>query len=787
MLKNYFIIAGRNLRNKLVFSFLNIIGLSIGIACCMVVALFVMDQYSYDTHHENAKNIYRIVNRQSDGPKPVYAAVTQGTLAPELPKVFPEIQKATRVGITNAAISIHGSEPFQQSIMAVDPQFFEIFTIPFIVSSGEKPVQENEVIVSEEAATKFFGETNPLGQIISIPGYVDLKVTGVFQDFPYQSHLQTDVIISFKLIEKTDAVASSWSSNSYYNYVLMPEDFDKKSFDEKMNQFIHQHTPKAWASFEYFLQPLLMINLQPGYLANPNGSIGKIIILGFAIVGGIILVLACLNYMNLATARSTKRSVEVGVRKVVGAQRSQIIWQFMIESFLICLMSLLLAILWADIAVPFFNAFTGLKITMATFLRPGILASLGVSLLFLTLIAGSYPAFYLSRFVPAAVLKGQRNSDSSRIVRKGLVVLQFTLTTAMVILVVVVWKQTNFMQTQDLGFNKSELVIFSADLNKDIGLESFKNELYKISGVKQITVSSEGLGQRNVNSTSLAAAGQDGPGVKIDWMFTDHDYIPTLGLQLIAGENFKSNGTDIDKTVIINEEAAAALGWTAEEAVGKKVTGFIFRDSLPGEVIGVIKNFHLSPLRKAINPLVIGYRTDNSTYIAKISGDLFRAKEQLDKIGSAFVQGKKLESRFVEDALQESYAAERKTGQMLSVFTFLAILLGCSGLYALSSYEAEQKIKELGIRKIMGATSMQLLIFLSANFLKLILISLVIGMPIAYFLGNIWLQVYAYRISWTADIFIISSTAILTLGWLTILTQTLKASRLNPVDALRYE
>ena len=788
MFRNYFTIAVRNLKNKIVFSALNVIGLSIGIACCMVVALFVIDQYSYDRHHANAKNIYRVVNKQTDGPKVTFVAVTQGVLAPEAAKNFPEVKKATRVGFTTAPFSIDGKEAVQERAMAVDPQYFDIFTIPFIHPPARKSLGEYDILLSESAAIRLFGKNNPVGETMSVPGYFDFKVTGVFENFPYQSHLRADIIISFRIIEQTEPISSSWASNSYYTYLLMPEDFNKEAFNEKLNKLVHQHIPKDWAGFDYFLQPLLSINLQPGYLANPNGSIGKIIISGFAIVGGIILLLACLNYMNLSTARSTKRSIEVGVRKVVGAQRSQIIWQFLIESFVICLLSAALAILWADIAVPAFNAFTNFKISMQTFLRPDIFVWVAGCFCLLAIIAGSYPAFYLSRPMPAVVLKGQKNSDASRIVRKGLVILQFTLTTAMVILVTVVWKQTNYMLTQDLGFKKDELMVFNASLNNNIKLESFKNELLKVAGVKQITVSSEELGGRSVNSTSLAPAGQDGKGLKIDWMFTDHDYINTLGLTLLAGQNFSAEGFDKDKTVIINEEAAAMLGWTAEEAIGKKVTGFIFSDSLPGEIKGVIKNFHLTSLRKEINPLVIGYGTDNNYFIVKVGGtNLFKLKDELDKTGSKFVSGGKLESVFFEDDLQQTYAAERKTGQMLGLFTVLAIILGCSGLYALASYEAEQKIKELGIRKIMGATSLQLLIFLSTNFLTLIVISLFIGMPIAYFLGNIWLQVYAYRISWTVDIFLLSSMVILLIGWLTIFSQALKAARLNPVDALRYE
>ncbi len=787
MLRNYFIIAVRNLKMNLVFSGLNIVGLSIGIASCLVVGLFAVDQYSYDSHHAHAKNIYRVVHKQPGERGDTYVAVTQGVLGTELPKVFPEVRKSTRVGFTNADVQVKDAAPIRERLMAVDKDFFSIFTIPFAIPPSGDTVTEDGILISETTSKTYFANDNPIGQVMSIPGFVDLKVRGVFKDFPYQTHLHADLIISFVWIEKTEAAAASWNMNSYFNYLLMPDDLDVESFNRKMNAFIAQHTPAGWKNFTYFLQPLTSINLQPGYAANPKGSIGRIIVIGFTLVGGIILLLACLNYMNLSTARSARRSLEVGVRKVMGAHRAQIAWQFLLESIILCVLSLLLALLWADIALSGFNAFTGSHLSLVTLISFKYISILVCAVLCLGLLAGAYPAFFLSRFVPVAVLKGQKSADASRRIRKGLVVLQFTITTTLIILVVLVWKQTNYMRTKDLGFNKEALLVFPAELNKGVSSESFKHELQKIAGVKSITAATDIPGSR-MNSTDLYPVnGSEEESVKLLWAFVDYDYIQTLGLQLLAGENFKNHSLSAGH-VIINENAARALGWTAEQAIGKLVVGFKFNKSSPGKVIGVIRDFHISPLRKEIMPLVLGYDTSNPIYMVRLEGtNLFHTKDLIEKQGARLVHENKIESTFLEEALEQAYAAETKTGQMLTLFTVMAIVLGCSGLYALSTYEGEQRIKELGIRKIMGASSRQMLFFLSRNFLKPIVLSIFIGMPLAYYLGNIWLRVYPYRINWTVDIFIVSSAAILFLGWITVLSQAIKAIRMNPVDALRYE
>lgn len=788
MIRNYFLISIRNLKNSLVFSVLNVIGLSIGIGCCLVIGLFVVDQYSYDRQHENAERIYRVVNKQVEGTSTQYVAVTQALLGPELIKNFPEVKSAARVGFIRSTMNTENGEPSQQRIMAVDPSFFSIFTFPFL-KTPVKPIGMKEIYISEEMSKAFFADKNPIGEIITLDKTNPFQVAGVFKDFPYQSHLQTNFIISFAVIEAVDQEQMDWSSNSYYNYILVGDDFDKVAFDKKLNAFVHRFTPIAWEKFEYFVQPLLDISLHAYYAANPSGSVGRITVHGFLVVAIIILAMACFNYMNLATARSAKRSLEVGVRKAMGAVRSQIVFQFFTESFLLCLLSFLLGILWADIGISAFNAFTGWHLDLAKFFSSlTFFLSTISSLILLTILAGSYPAFFLSRFMPHAVLKGQQSSDASRKLRKALVVVQFTLTSTLVILVTVVFKQMSFIRNHDLGFQKEELLLFSGDRNKDITVESMKAELLKIPGIKSVGSGSDYPGDR-MNITDIAEANHSSEqSVKIQWMFADHDYIPTLGLQFAAGRNFYANGSDKDRSVIINEKAASEFGWTAKEAVGKKISGFSFRDSLPGEIIGVLKDFHMTPLRKQILPMVIAYSDNSGLYLARFeSKNLNMTRKLLDEMTKNFMYKNSYSSVFFEDSLEETYGAERKTGEMLSVFTFLAILIGCSGLYALSAYEGEQRIKELGIRKIMGATPSQLLILLSGSFVKLIVISLILAMPIAWYLGNIWLRTFAYKISWSWDIFLLASLAVLILGWATIIWQAIKASRFNPVVALRYE
>ena len=797
MIRNYIVIATRNLMNSKLYSTINIVGLSIGIACCLLLALFVLDELSYDKYNKNASEIFRVVNLQIEGSRYTNMALTQGVLAPELTKNFGEVKAATRVALIYRSLHAEGKDPVEGKILAVDPSYFSIFTLPLKTSSGKEPVSPKGISISESAALKLFGKTDPLGQTISVADVGDLKVTSVFHDFPNQAHLRGDYLISFSWIEKSDPLSLSWNSNSYYNYVLLQKETDIALFNKKLDTFVHKYVPAAWKSYQYFLQPLLEIHLDDTFHSNASPTTGKKVITPFIIMGLIILLLACFNYMNMATAKSASRALEVGVRKVMGAYRIQLIGQFITESFIICTLSFLLAILWADLALPLFNAFLSMptilgdrNMSMDTFFSDyKLLAMLIGCAVFLSIVAGSYPAFFLSKFLPATVLKSRHVSDSSRRLRRSLVLVQFSLTTILLIMTVVVFRQTDFMKTTDLGFNKEKLLVFAAVRNTDTSLPAFKSELLKIPGVRQIT-SASGLPGRSIGSNEIRLYNTPvEENIKIGWLSVDHDYLPTLELQLLAGRNFDDSGIDEKSGVIINEMAARELGFSPpEEAIGKPLSGFIFSDSLRGEIIGVVKDFHASSLRREIGPMVLCYGTDNNRYMIRTEGaGLSKVQEQVDAAVKKLIPGEPFESFLIDDYMDNVYMPEEKIGQILTFFAALAIIIGCLGLYALSAYEAEQRTKELGIRKIMGATTPQLLTFLSKGFMKLVLISLFIAMPLAWLLATGWLHTFPYHMSLSSGLFIQSAFYILLLSWLTIATHAVKASRLNPVDALRHE
>jgi putative ABC transport system permease protein len=798
MIRNYFVIATRNLMNSKLYSSINIVGLSVGIACCLLLTLFVLDELSFDKYNENADEIFRVVNLQKEGSRYTNMALTQGVLGPELVKNFEEVIASTRVIPFQRSLHADGKEPVEGKILAVDPTYLSIFTLDLKASSGKGELISPEgIVISESAAIKLFGKSDPIGQTLSVAETGDLKITGVFHDFPAQAHVRGDYLISFSWIEKTEPLSLSWSSNSYYTYIRLRKESDVASFNKKMNAFVHKHIPVEWKGYEYFLQPLLEIHLDDTFHSNASPAIGKKVLIPFVTMGMIILLLACFNYMNMATAKSSRRALEVGVRKVMGAYRTQLIGQFLGESFILCTLSFVLAILWADLALPFFNSFLSMptffgdrNLSMNIFFTDHrLLASLIGCMILLSVVAGSYPAFFLSKFLPVVVLKCRQVSDTSRRMRRSLVLVQFVLTTVLLVMAVVVYRQTDFMKAKDLGFNKDRLILFSAVRHTGMSLPVFKTELQKIAGVKQITSVSSLPGRSTGASEIRPYNSAERENIRIGWLSVDHDYIPTLQLTLLAGRNFDANGADEKSGVIINEMAAQALGcYPAEKAIGKPLSGFVFSDSLRGEVIGVVKDYHVNSLRKEISPMVLAYGTDNNRYMVRIEGqELLQARDQINASVRKLMPDKPFESMVIDDYMNNVYIPEEKTGVLFTFFAVLAISIGCLGLYALSAYEGERRTKELGLRKIMGATSVQLLTFLSGGFMKLVLIALLVAMPLAYFLATAWLHSFPYHIGLSGGLFLQSALCILFLSWFTIASHAIKAAGLNPVDALRHE
>lgn len=794
MIRNYFVIATRNLLKSKLFSLINIVGLSIGIACCLVVSLFVLDQFSFDRDNVNAEQIYRVVHAQTQDGQVSKIALTQGLMAPELLKNFAEVKAATRVALTTETILVDGKDAKEKRVIAVDSAYFSIFTVPMLKHASQKAVLSTAgILISESEAMTMFGRENAVGEVIKLKDLGEFRIEGVYKDL-LRSHIRTDYIIAFDWIEKSYPYANSWNFNSFYNYVLLSPDEDVEALSKKIDTFVDSHTPDSWKTFDYFLQPLLEIYTDTSFNNNPSPSVGTTWAIAFSAIGGVILLLACFNYMNMATARSTGRSLEVGVRKVMGAHRTQLIYQFLSESVIVVSISFALAILWADLLTQLMKTFTSAApLEMVRFDLSNLFSDYRLILalilanVLLAILAGIYPAFYLTRFAPADVLKGKRGTDASRRLRRTIVAIQFSLTSILVVCVFVIFSQVDYLKNKDLGFKKDGLILFAAALDSTLSSQAFKTELQTIAGVDRITVAST-LPGRSLNSTGMHKLGEDpGKSVTIGWVSVDHDYISTLELRLLAGRDFHANGSDENTGVIINEKACAAYGWTPEEAIGQKVSGFIFTDSLPGEVIGVIRDFNISSLRREIIPLALNYQASNNRYLARANGDLLKIRHQLDAKIKTIIPSTPFEVRLMNDYLDNIYQVEEKLGQLLTFFAVLAIIIGCLGLYALAAYEAEQRIKELGIRKIMGASTGQLLILLSKAFLKPVAISMIFGMPVALFLGNFWLDTFPYHIELSPILFIQAAAWLILLGWVTVISQGIRAAILNPANALRHE
>jgi putative ABC transport system permease protein len=718
--------------------------------------------------------------------------MSQGVLGPELKKYFPEVIHATRIAFARTNVTAQTKDNFEEMVLAVDPSFFSMFTIPFKSKSGLKgTIQPADIFLSESAAAKLFGKKDPVGEPVSIGGLGEFQVAAIFKDFPFATHIHCDFIVSFANIERTQPLAASWESNNYYNYVLLPEGHDAEAFNKKLNDFISRHIPASWTSYQYYLQPLTEVHGDDSYIGNPFSSPGKTMLISLVTVGMIILLLACFNYMNMATARSTRRAVEVGIRKVMGAYRLQLIGQFMAESVILVVISFSLGILWADLSLPAFEAFMGpqLQLTMHSYFNDYRMATtLLISVAVVSLVAGSYPSFFLSRFVPVMVLKGKQVSDSSRRLRRALVSLQFTLTGIFIVVAIVVFRQADYLKSRDLGFDKENLAVVVATPPVDISLESFKSELLKTPGVKSVCSSSSLPGAKKLETTDVRVAGAPAESnIKTTWLSADHDYVTTLGLKLLAGRNFLANGMDIGRSVILNERAIGVLGWTPEQAIGKKLAGLTFSDSIPGVVVGVVADYNAAALRRKIANLMIVCGADHKRFLARIEGGDQQVTEKMTEIVNRFDSSNTTPVMTFGEYMESLYVAETKIGQLLTFFTILAITIGALGLYALSAYEGEQRMKELGIRKILGASSTQLLLMLSRNFLRPVLVALVISMPLAFLVANLWLRTYPYRMSWSITIFLEATLCMFVLGWIAIVSQGIKASTLNPADTLRHE
>ncbi len=811
MFKNYLKIALRNLLRHKGYSLINIAGLAVGIACCLLILLYVQDELAYDRHHEKAGQIYRVVLDGRLAGKDFNFAVASAPLAVILPKELPEVLASTRLQNRSGILVRYGEKRFTEDrIFYADSTVFGVFTMPLLLGNAQTAlVQPNAIVLTATMAAKYFGDESPIGNTLTLDNQ-DYQITGVMQDVPRQSHFHPDFLASMATL--SDSRDQNWLSNNFYTYVVLPANASAKEFEAKLAAVVKKYAdPQVKAAvgfgfdefiasggrYRYLLQRLTDIHLHSklDVEIDPAGAGDIKYIYIFSAIAVFILLIACINFMNLATARSANRAKEVGVRKVLGSFRAQLVQQFLSESILISCTALLIAIGLAELLLPTFNHLAG-KQLHAGFLasKLALLGLIGFGLL-VGIIAGSYPAFFLASFRPVSVLKGKlRSGAGSNRLRSGLVVFQFAISIALIAGTAVVQQQLQYVQSENLGFDKEHVVVIQkAGELKQQG-QAFKQELLRSPNVMNASAASDVPGKW-FDNTTVQAEGAPPDRLELFWYLSaDEDFVKTLDMKIAAGRNFSKAFSTDSSAVIINETAGKRLGWT--DAVGKKLVllGRTPEESLKFTVIGVLKDFHFESLRQKIRPMGLFLQgglsfslTPECVAVRIRPQNLPATLAFLENKWRLFVPHHPFEYSFLDADFDALYRAEQRTGKIFGTFSALAIFIACLGLFGLASFTTEQRTKEIGVRKVLGASVSQVVVLLSKDFTRLVLIALMIAAPVAYLAMNRWLQDFAYRINIGAWTFVLAGGLALVIALLTVSFQSIKAALANPVEALRYE
>ena len=789
MFKNYLRVALRGLRRQKGYAALNVVGLAVGVACCLFLLLFVRDELSYDRFHTDADAVYR-VNLYFE-PADALVGVSPTIVAPLLKREFPEVLASTRVephgGVVRADERIFDDNDFYFA----DSTFFAVFD-GFSLLKGDSRtalVRPFTVVLTESTAKKFFGDADPLGKTIVRNNEEEYEVTGIVADVPSNAHFSFDFLGSFTSRERW-AEHEQWGSANFFTFVRLPSAEAGAPLQAKIDALISQLEAEGEEPRDLVLQPLTAIHLgtEVTYDLDPTGDIKYVY--GFATVALLILLIACINYMNLATARSAQRAKEVGLRKSLGAVRGQLIGQFYSESALLALGGLVLALGLVALGLPAFNTLSGKALTFGALWSPGLVALIIGIFLVVSLVAGSYPAFYLSRFQPARVLRGRASvSGGASWLRRSLVVLQFGISAFLIAGTLVVMSQLRYMNTQTLGFDKEHLVVLP--LNDPTLREQYpameqalrqNPSIVATAGINQIP------GQLGWTSGFNAEGLAEEDRFAIKGMPAETGIVDALGLQLIAGRAFPTDPPEPDSAnyqFILNETTLDKLGWTPEEAIGKRVAV----DVRWGEVIGVAKDFHFRSLHETIEPLAIWYQPSyvNHLMVRLAPGETRAAMEHAEVVWAQFAPHRPFSYHFLDDVYDRLYRNERQMASVVSVFAFLAIFVASLGLFGLASFTAEQRTREVGVRKVLGASVSNLVVLLAKDFVLLVAVAFVIAVPLAWYGMNAWLEGFAYHIDLGVLPFLIAGVLLFVIALVTVSTQAFRAATTDPVKALRYE
>jgi putative ABC transport system permease protein len=809
MLRNYLTVALRNLAKHTGFSLINILGLTVGLSCFMLIALYIQDELSYDRYHTHADRIYRVTRdfRSPNGTVDLHLGHVAPPFGPLLQNDFPEVEKVARMLQADYLVS-YGDKAFNENdIFIAEPSIFEIFTIPVISGDPQRALAEPfSVMLSEKTARKYFGAEDPLGQLLKIDNQFTVKVTGVFASFPANAHMHPEFMVSFSTLNDDQVygrenLRTNWGNNSFATYLLLPGNYRPENLEAQFPAFLDRHmgamareyavpAPSTWTHL--YLQKLTDIHLHSHLDSEieANGDIRYVYIL--SAIALFILLLACINFMNLATARSASRAKEIGMRKVSGALRGHLISQFLAESVLITLFALVLAIGITQLALPFLNDFTDKELSFG-YLTNGylLLVLLGVAAV-VGVLAGLYPALYLSSFVPARVLKGQLKVGSGNVfLRKTLVVFQFAISVILIVCTGLVFTQLRYIQDKELGFDKDRIIILPYISTLNNTYESFRNELTRQAGVQALGRSSRIPSGRLLDAMGSATVEMGDSIVPsssvLKYLAVDHDFIPAYQMELLAGRNFSREfGTDDSTAFIINEAAMRMIGWPdAASAVDKQFS----YGGRKGRLIGVLKDFHFESMHQQIVPMVLMLPRNQFNYLSvKLGGaNLRESLAGVENVWNTYLPGRPFEYTFMDENFGKLYAAEQRQGTLFVTFSVLAIFIACLGLFGLASFNAVQRTKEIGIRKVLGASVSGIVLLLSREFTRLVLIANLVAWPVAWFAMDRWLQNFAYRVPMGPGMFILAGLIALLIALLTVSYQSIKAALTNPVQSLRSE
>jgi putative ABC transport system permease protein len=791
-------------------SFINLFGLTVGLTCCLLITTYVLNELSYDRYNKNAENIYRVTRSFNNAEGVV--SLNLSTVSPPFgyyfPTDFPEIKKMTRL-LNSGTIAFKYKDKLiaEPDVYFADDNLFDMFTLKVLKGNSKTALEDPfSIMMSEDVAKKYFGNEDPMNKVIRAGNQFDVKVTGIYKGFPENSFMHPGVLISFNTLKDSavygaENLRTNWGNNSFFTFLELPNHYDPNKMIARFPAFLDkrmagQYGPNQPSKFTKLgLQKLADIHLysHTDYEAEPNGDINRVYI--FSAIALFILLIACINYMNLASARSALRAKEIGIRKVIGARKKELIFQFLSESVLIAWTAILIAFLLLYFTLPWLNQVSGQQLSVNILLKWQVLIPLFLTPFIVGILSGLYPALFMSSFQPVKTLKGLFKAGGGNIsFRKVLVVAQFTISIVLIITTMIVFQQLRYMQETSLGYDKEHIITLPYYNAVNPQYDAFRNDLLQSAGVKDVARSSriptgrllDANGASTMVGDSLQPVTAD-----IKDVSADYDFIPTYGIHLVAGRNFSRDYSMDTSNFILNESAVKAIGWKSpQEAIGRN---FMYGGT-KGKVIGVIADFHFESLQHKIVPMVLvnppTTPTDsrfNSLSIKLAGNNIPASLASVEKIWKTYLPELPYQYTFLDENFNKLYQSEQRQGTIFTTFACIAIFIACLGLFGLSAFEITQRVKEIGVRKVLGAKVSSIVTLLSKDFLKLVLVATLIAFPIAWYAMSHWLQGFAYRVNIHWWVFVLAAILALVVALVTVSFQAIKAAVANPVESLRSE